>query len=283
VLIDPTGTQAADPPREQQPPLGSDSKQLEENRKALEAKYKVTIEKGDKDWSLSDIGDLTWALSRLSDKEAATLKGYRFMRWQDRLSRQAVDPSYNRKGEEEAGLHEPNVAKNSFKISLYDKAFDKATTFQLEVGGKPVGEEQLVSRLSMLHEIGHALAFADYRSIWNQYSQASDAYGKLVEKHNSAQGREQRALAVEADKALKRLKALEKKHEAARFKDDATRAEREFGELARGMTPVTEYAGKNAIEGFAETFAMYKLNPKGIEMMNQNLADWLKKKRYLSE
>ena len=47
------------------------------------------------------------------------------------------------------------------------------------------------------------------------------------------------------------------------------------------MTPVTEYAGTNATEGFAETFAMYKLNPKGIEKMSPILADWFKKQGYL--
>jgi hypothetical protein len=36
----------------------------------------------------------------------------------------------------------------------------------------------------------------------------------------------------------------------------------------RCIPPVKEYAGANVKEGYAETFAIYKLDSKGIEKLN---------------
>ncbi|OQY99744.1 MAG: toxin [Candidatus Brocadia sp. UTAMX2] len=284
VLIDRDGTQSEKPTEESSKASNEEINQLERTRKDLEKKYGITIEKGDKDWSVSDLEDLKWALSQLTKKEVAALKDYRFLRWQDRESRLAADPSYDPKGEEEAGMHEPDIKGNLFKISLYDKAFDKATTYQLEIGGKPVGKAQLQSRIDMLHEIGHAMATADYRKAWNKYSPVQDAYNKLVDEYNAASGaNEKQALHLKVKKLEKTLDRLEKRLTDAEPKGNQDRAEAEFEKLAKDMTPVTEYAGTSAREGFAETFAMYKLNAKGIEKMKLDLAAWFKRQAYLKE
>ena len=43
-----------------------------------------------------------------------------------------------------------------------------------------------------------------------------------------------------------------------------------------------EYAKTNSSEAFAETFALYKLNSKGIELLNPRLAAWFKRQGFLS-
>jgi len=283
VLIDRDGTQSEKPQKESNKASSEKLNQLEKVREDLEKKYGITIEKGDKDWSVSDLEDLKWALSQLTKKEAAALKDYKFLRWQDRESRRAVDPSYEPEGEEEAGLHESDIKNNLFKISLYDKAFDKATTYQLEIGGKPVGEKQLQSRIDILHEIGHAMAIADYRRAWNKYSPVQDAYNKLVDQYNAASGATAKQALSQVKQLEKKLNLLDQKLTAAEPKGNQTRAVTEFEKLAKGMTPVTEYAGTSATEGFAETYAMYKLNRIGIEKRKPNLASWFKKEAYLRE
>jgi RHS repeat-associated protein len=284
-LVDPTGMQAEEPASQKQKAAEKEKElnQLEQTRKGLEKKYGITIEKGDKDWSAADLGDLAWALSRLSKKESAALKGYLFLRWQDRESRKAVDSSYDPSGDEEAGLHEADVKAGIFKISLYDQAFDKGQRVQLEADGKPVGEEQPASRLAILHEIGHAMGVADYRKAYEKYAPAEAAFNKLAERHNAASGKARQTLAEKYKRDEKSLDALGKRVDEATPKDNISRAASEFEALAKGMTPVTPYAATDANEGFAETFAVYKLNPQGIEARNPKLADWFKRENYLRE
>jgi len=133
-----------------------------------------------------------------------------------------------------------------------------------------------------MHEIGHAMAAADIRKAWGRYSSAQDAYNNLVDKYKAASGKKQ-ALYRKATKAKTNLAKLDKRLIAAEAIDGKFRAVREFERLAKGLTPVTEYASTSATEAFAETFAMYKLNPKGIKSMNPRLAQWFRKQGYLKE
>ena len=228
-------------------------------KEALETTYGISIVKGDKDWSASDIADLRWALGKLSKSELAALKGYRFLRWSDRASRREHDPAYDPKGEEEAGLHEADLKKGLYQISMYDAAFDKATTMELEVGGKTVGEPQLIGRIGMLHEIGHAMQIANLRRNWNAYHSVWMEHSKLVARFNTASPNDQALLRPKVTAMEGRLTKLEKELDTAK---DRTLAE--FAKLAKGMKPVTEYAATSMAEAFAETYALYKLNPKGI-------------------
>jgi hypothetical protein len=248
------------------------------SKAALEKKYGITIETGDKNWSVSDINDLGWALNKLSKPEAAAIKGYRFLRWKDRASRRKADPTYNRSGEEEAGLHEADLAKNVFKISLYDAAFDSSTTMELVVKGRTVGKPQPISRIGMLHEIAHAMEIADIRKAWSAYKSLETTYNLLIDQYNKASPAKQARLKPRVDRMKNRLDILDKKVTAAK-----DRAIIEFQRLAKGMPPVTEYAKTNIKEAFAETFALYKLNPKGIALMKPRLAAWFKKHGYLGK
>ncbi len=248
-------------------------------KEELQKRYGIKLEAGDKEWSESDVAHLSWALSKLSPREAAALKGYRFLRWQDRESRNEADPSYDRRGEEEAGLHEADLKQDSYKISLYDAAFDNSTTMALETGGKVIGKPQPISRINLLHEIGHALAFADVRSVWNAYRPAKAEYDQLVERFNrSDTSSQQKKL-----KPLVARKGTEVDDLGRKLQAPEGRALAEFEELSKGMAPLTEHAKTNTNEAFAETFALYKLNPEGIKRLNPKLAAWFKRQGYLSK
>ncbi len=258
-------------------PIQAKDKRAEATTKeALEKTYGITIVKGDKDWSASDITDLHWALGKLSKSELAALKGYRFLRWSDRASRREHDPAYDPKGEEEAGLHEADLKKGLYQISMYDAAFDKATTMELQVGGKTVGGPQLIGRIGMLHEIGHAMQIADLRRNWNAYHAVWMERSELVAQFNTASPNGQARLRPKVAAVERQLTKLEKELDTTK-----DRTLTEFAKLAKGMKPVTEYAATSTVEAFAETYALYKLNPKGIELMKPELAAWLKKQGYL--
>lgn len=266
-------------------PAGTDSKKEKKLRTSLEKKHKISIQKGNKAWSLADLKHLKWALSKLSRKERGVLEGYRFVRWSNPRDRRLIDTTYDRTGEEEAGLHEPNLASNIFKISLYDQSFNSTSTVQLYIGKKPVGKPQHIGRLTILHEIAHAMAYADYRKAWTRHTQAVARYNQLVRQFNAASGRQQRKLIKKMKAQNQKVERLAARLTAATPKKVGTktlhRADSEFAALAKGANPVSPYAKTNAAEGFAETFSMYKLNPKGIT--KRSLAKWFKKQRYLKE
>ena len=243
----------------------------------LEKKYNIKIEKGDTGWSDKDIEDLSWALARLSKQEAALLKGYRFLRWRDRESRMEVDPTYEPKGEEEAGLHEPNEKKGIFKISMYDAAFTENSTMPSEFPGQNQRGDQPIGRFNILHEVGHAMSTADKRMAVSSYGRAKPEYDQLLERHNSTNSAtEQKALRAQLGQKEKEVDAF-----ANRLTTSNERVLDEFAKLTKDMKPVTPDATINTKEAFAETFAVYKLNPKGIEKENPRLAAWFKRQGYL--
>jgi hypothetical protein len=282
---------------------------------ALESKYGITIAKGDKDWTAVEITDLNRALSRLSKTESAVLKGYHFVRWTNSEKRAAADPTGEPGKEEEAGLHQAELKRGRYRISLYDTSFEKGKV-ELDLGGKTI--ERPGGQWNILHELGHLMQNVDLRRAWAVYNPARSAHNKMVVKYNAVAGThkalkneynaltdqynaasaaEQKRLVRERAAMRKRLIALEKQAKALnkevstleakadtlekKMDTAKVRALREFEKLAKGMKPVSEYAETSTIEAFAETYAMYKLNPKGIERINPKLGAWFKRQGYL--
>ncbi len=236
-------------------------------RAELEEKYEITIEKGDRDWEDIEVEDLSLALSNLSEVEAKTLKGYRFLRWHNRESRLAVDPEYKPEGREEDGWHEPNLEKNVYKISAYDGLFKEGQT----VGHMRIGQ------FLLLHEIGHAIQFASTRKTFNDHKTAFDKQANLAAQ--KAAPHSKKRLSPRQANAL----AIKVMRTKKRYSQEKNRVLAEFSRLYAGTAPVSPYAKENTIEAFAETFAAYKLDPKGIESRNPKLAAWFKRRGYLLE
>lgn len=130
-------------------------------RADLEKKYKITIEKGDKDWSQEELGNLAVALSRISSgkgkKESKALEGYRFIRWTNRAERMKIDKTYKPTGTEECGWHELDVGNKITKISMYDDCFKDPES------KSDVEDEVEKGTFKILHEIGHAMQVAELR------------------------------------------------------------------------------------------------------------------------
>ena len=232
-------------------------------REKLQKKYGIVIKKGDKAWSAGDIKDLKWALKKLTKEEGKVLGGYQFIRWSTPAARQKVDPTYKPPASQECGLHEVDLAKQSYKISMYDKCFDKSTT----MAGVAVG------RFHILHEIGHAMELAEQIQAWNKYKKLEDQYNAAIDAYNANPSRKKKA----------RAKALEKKLNAAdkKYKASVGRTLKEFTAKVKGKTALTKYSKTNMHEAFAEAFALYKLDPKGIKRANPKLARWLASQKHL--
>ena len=70
---------------------------------------------------------------------------------------------------------------------------------------------------------------------------------------------------------------MKKKYEAAK-----TRTIDEFQKRVKGKQPLTEYSKTDPAEAFAEAFASYKADPKGIEKINTELYQWFSKHGHLN-
>ncbi len=223
----------------------------------LQKKYKITIEKGDKDWLESDVKDLQWALSRLSKEEAKVLEGYKFLRWSTREARAKVDKSYQDPGVDECGLQEADFASKTFKISMYDKCFGDVEATSETMAGVPI------ARYNILHEIGHAMEIAELRKSWEVYSKTTD-------KYNAASASEQKNMKNALDEAKNK------------YETSKVRTITEFKKLVEGKEALTEYSKTNAQEAFAEAFALYKANPAAIKKINRKLYGWFEKHGHLN-
>ncbi|MCA2218005.1 eCIS core domain-containing protein [Jidongwangia harbinensis] len=242
----------------------------------LQQRYGITIMAGDKTWSVDDLKALEWTLSKLSKQEALALKGYIFFRWSDAATRGAKDPTYQPQADEECGLHEADIAAGSYKISMYDKCFKDPEATSETMAGVPI------ERFHMLHEIGHAMEIAELRRAYESYSKAIDAYdngaGEINDQSSSEVSREQHR------RLEKRAKELDQNAETAtkRYEVAKTRTITEFDSRIAGSEALTEYSKVSSPEAFAEAFALYKADPKGLKKVNRSLYDWFARQGHLN-
>jgi hypothetical protein len=237
----------------------------------LQTKYKITVEKGNKDWSGSDLEDLKWALSKLTKEEAGALEGYKFLRWTTRQDRAKVDASYKDPGKDECGFHELDIKGKTYKISMYDGCFKDPEAVSDTMAGVAIG------RFNLLHEIGHAMQWVEMRRTWEKYDKALKEYNAAVDEYNKASAGDQKKMKGKVDKLDKESEAAGKKYEAAK-----TRAIDELQKLIAGKEALTEYSKTDAEEAFAEAFALYKVDPKGVKKINPKLYNWFSKHGHLN-
>jgi hypothetical protein len=243
----------------------------------LQDKYKITIESGNKNWSKDDLGYLESALARLSKKEAAVLEGYRFIRWTTKEDRADVDKTYKDPGKEECGFHEPGADNKTFKISMYDKCFGGPSDTKYDVPN---------AVFEILHEIGHAVQWAEQRQAWDLYKQAEVDHNKAVASHkeaadsyNDATPADQRKLKANLDKLEAKANKLDLAFRAAENQYEAAKKRNlnEFSKLVAGKADLMDYSQPNAFEALPDAFAAYHANPRRLQEANPELYKWFAK------
>jgi hypothetical protein len=253
----------------------------------LEKRFGIKVEKGDKAWSENDLFDLEWALGKLDKSEQAVVKGYRFLRWFSPESREAADESYVRRGEDECGLHEPDLSTGTFKISMYDDCF---YDIQKSIGDKPVATTAADPRsggaIEILHEIGHAMALREERVLFERSERARKALNDHAAKYSGVSlptarleqvKREHDQLTAASDEAERAWRAS---HERAQATAAAIHRTPRKGGKPKG--DITEYAKKNDAELFAEAYKLFKSQPGRLEEVDPELAEWLRTKSFLN-
>jgi len=208
--------------------------------------YDITIEKGDKDWSAGEIKILEAALARLSTKERAIVKGYKFVRWSTPGARKGSDTTYIQPGPGivENCYHEYAPGQGIFRITAYDSCFSDPEAENDLAYGIDKGE------FNLLHEIGHAGQFAKERQAYLTKGATSKAYLDV------------RGKAFDEFKKLMKGKKI----------------------IATAVTTGTkpsDYTDADYQEAFAETFAAAIANPKAVEKEFPDIYKWMKDNKYL--
>ena len=252
----------------------------------LEKTFSIKVEKGDKAWSENDLADLAWALGKLDKGEQSVIKGYRFLRWTSPETREKADATYKRQGEDECGLHEPDLNTGSFKISMYDDCFYGIAK---EVEGKPAvktdKDPKSGGAIEILHEIGHAMALREERVLYDKSERAR----KRLDDHAAKFGGI-RLPTAKLEKVTRRHEELTAAADAAelawraakqRAAKTAAAIHGKPGAGGKAKADITDYAKKSDAELFAEAYKLFKSQPSVLDQIDPELAEWFRKKGFL--
>lgn len=229
-------------------------------------KYKITPQKGDKDWAESDIEDLKVVLTKLKPQEAKALEGYHFERWSTIESRKQKELGFKSDEDssfgEECGRTEPDFKNNTYKVAMYDLCFEKGQFTSR--GSIDIPR----SSWTIMHEIGHVMQHSEERRIWTEL-QRLDAQANALEVKF--------ATGSQADK--KKLEKINKRIDIKQKQLDAAmgRIVTNFGKIVKGKPVLTPYSKHAPQDAFAEAFVIYKLDPNNLKQSDKELYNWFEK------
>ncbi len=233
-------------------------------------------------WSADERRMLALSLELLTPAELELLAALPFGR-----QRVGPDPRH-------AGLYVRNEQARGGEILLFDLAFADSDSY---VGGREGAHPYAV--YVILHEVGHAIAKLYRERVLLQYSKDIATYNELVAKVNAGvdeyrrgaqllaadrpmktserRALERRQQALESDIAgVKRLLARAKRQLAKMEKLAAgpTPLEQRYAELARAFKGPTPYGRTDVSESFAESFALFHIDPGSLRRLSPEVHAW---------
>lgn len=154
-------------------------------------------------------------------------------------------------------------------ITLYDKTFRGLPYSFCGTIKKPHSAAHVV----IVHELGHLLADQPRIAYGNQYNKTVDEFNALVSQFNQTQ--DQGLLY-----AIERLQTKIVKMEAHPVTREGPIVEA-FLANRSGTKGPTRYADFNTVEAFAESYALYKLDPHALRRIDPPLYKWFDSKAYI--
>ncbi len=248
----------------------------------------------DRTWERRSVALLSQTLDLLDKDERHLLEGVAFKRVAA-ASAETIAMIDIRQGERMYAAFV--VDGNSARIELYDHALSPASRFV----GDPWDPKPDALR-TLLHEIAHAIAFADFRAeataFFKLVAEAEALHKKesahiehmnaLVDQYNARPSRKVRATIQSMET---RLAAYEVEAEALRERIDAfapsisekptTAAAGAFEEILAGNQAPTWYGRRSIEEAFAECFSLYKADPAALERVLPDVYAWFESGDYL--
>ncbi len=212
-------------------------------------------------WSKRALRSINLALSKLSSEELKLIRGIPFVRKQKGTSSSQA-ALYIQEGDCDAFIQVFNLAIKSEKYTFSGEA--KAA---LPATVAPI-----------LHEIGHALHFYPFRKALCNSDHLVKAYNQKVAKANKASGAKQKRLNKELDQDLKAVNRSKKQVERLSGKGPVLKAYLKVRGKKKGPTP---YGESSAAESFAESFALYRVDPKALKRVFPKVYKWFQSNGHL--
>ena len=217
----------------------------------IKQQYSVgEFENVDKEWTESEISYIGYALGLLSPEERTYIKKIPFQR----------------KGanNNQSGLYAINNEKDH--IEIYDAMFSKEI-----VGFIGDIENPYPNTIeTVIHEIGHTILQAESMDNFRKLQKVSKEHNSLVATYNR---RPDVYLAGEIDARADTIKQLQKQDTDTILKDFLAHRSQN-----KGPTDYGDVADK---EAFAESFMLYKLDPKALERIDSTLFAWFASNQHL--
>ena len=154
-------------------------------------------------------------------------------------------------------------------ITLYDKTFEGLPYTFCGTIEKPHSAAHVV----IVHELGHLLADQPRIAYGNEYNKTVDKFNKMVSRFNRTQ--DQGLLSK-----IERLQAKIAHMEANPVTREGPIIEA-FLANRSGKKGPTRYADFNTVEAFAESYALYKLDPTALRRIDPPLYQWFESKAYI--
>jgi hypothetical protein len=210
-------------------------------------------------WKQKSLNVLADALSYLDPKERRFLKGIKFVR-------DAVGQS-----ESQAGLYRfqelDGIIEQS--ITIYDNAFNGMRhTFC-----GPIKDPKSAAHIVMIHEMGHLIANQPIVDFDRRYNAIINVYNQKVSQYNN---QNTAALEMDIEELGSRLQVMQKN--PVRRPGPIIEA---FGTHRTFDKGPTEYSNESPQEAFAESYALFKLDPEALERIDPNLYQWFASGAYL--
>ena len=214
-----------------------------------------------KKWSKKALKALHLALSLVNSKERSVLRKIPFVRKQrGPRKQQAALYVYRDCYEEIQIFNRAMTAERYTFVGSSQKAYP-STTF------------------SILHEIGHALHNKPTRQLQCQLIREYQAYKKSVKRANQTRNPKKRAQRIHKVKQTEsRLNEMQRQVKRFQKQGPVLKA---YKAVIGNQAPPTLYGETSLRESFAESFALYHLDPQALKRLLPKVYFWFKEQKHL--
>ncbi len=224
------------------------------------ARYRLgPLDSGRKAWTDTELSVLANALKVLDPRELRYLVDLSFIR--EQKSRSGLAANYHYHSSSEQGIHQ--------SITVYDSTFSGQ---EYRFCGN-LERTYSAAHMTIVHELGHLIADQPLLAHEHLLNETVKEYNRLVQIFNDTQ----------SEGVLLELKAVQSKLEQLRGKKFSTMGPiiDSFLQSRSSTKGPTVYADTNAVEAFAESYALFKLDPKALNRADPGAFDWFESKEWL--
>lgn len=237
---------------------------IPKNAEEIEHRWKIGPLKTAKGatWSKRALRSIHLALSKLSSEERALLEGIPFVRKQSGSSK------------EQAALYQEENCEATILI------FNTAIQSEMYSFSGEAQDALPATVHPILHEIGHALHSAPGRRLQCEYLKGLKAHNQLVLEHNRAGGAQRSKLAARLKQSEKSLNAIQKKVDRWTEKGPVLSS---YAQRKGAQQGPTLYGETSLKESFAESFALFRVDPAALKRVFPKVYEWFKGGGHLRE